>query len=66
VVHALRTTSTAIHRIDGVRVERSDTGTVVIHVGVPADQPAGRYRAAVIDETTNVAVGELDIVVLEA
>lgn len=66
LVHALRATPSATDRIDGVRVERSDTGTVVIHVGVPADQPPGRYRAAVIDETTNVAVGELNVVVLDA
>jgi hypothetical protein len=66
VVHALRAMPPATGRIDGVRVERSDAGTVVIHVGIPADQPPGRYRAAVIDETTNVAVGELNVVVLDA
>jgi hypothetical protein len=66
LVHTLRATPPATDRIDGVRVERSDAGSIVIHVGVPADQPPGRYRAAVIDETTNVAVGELNIVVLDA
>ena len=65
VVHALRATPPATGRIDGVRVERSDANTVVIHVGIPADQPPGRYRAAVIDETTNIAVGELNVVVLD-
>jgi hypothetical protein len=59
VMQALRTSDGA--RIDDVKVERGD-GVAVIAVRIDAAQPAGEYVALVIDDATNVPVGELTIV----
>ena len=58
-VHALRGPGEA--RIDDVRVELGD-GVAVIAVRIDATQPAGEYAALVVDDATNVPVGELTIV----
>ena len=60
VAHHLRVAK-GLDRIDGVRVERGSDGGLVIQVTVPIEQPAGRYIGLVLDDTTNVAVGEITI-----
>jgi hypothetical protein len=49
--------------VSAVDVTTDVDGAVCIRVSVPADQVAGEYLAAVVDDTTNVAVGTLTIVV---
>ena len=53
----------AATRIRDVRVAVGEDGVVRIHVLVPAEQAPGRYAALVLDDTTNVPVGELTVVV---
>jgi hypothetical protein len=60
VAHRLRLASGEA-RIDEVRVEPGSDGSVVIRVTVPEHQAAGRYVGIVVDDTTNVTVGEVTI-----
>lgn len=66
VVTPLRMDGTDDVRLERVRVEPRDDRTVVIRVDVPATQPAGRYAGLIVDDTTNVPVGELSLVVPSA
>jgi hypothetical protein len=63
VVYPLRMDADTTVQIDQVRVEIRDDRTVVIRVEVPATQAAGRYAGLVVDDTTNVPVGEVSLVV---
>jgi hypothetical protein len=60
VVHALRGADGA--RIDDVRVETGD-GTAVIAIRVSSEHPAGPYTGLVVDDTTNVPVGVITLVI---
>jgi hypothetical protein len=60
VAHRLRLAD-GTARIDGVAVTAAPDGAIVISVKVPDDQPAGQYTGRVVDDATNVAIGEITL-----
>lgn len=66
VVYRVRMDADPTVHIDDVRVDRASDGTAVIRVIVPATQVAGRYSGVVVDDDTNVPVGEISLVVSRA
>ena len=66
VVHALRGDPPALPRIDDVHVESRSSGHTRIGIRVPAEQPPGRYQGSIVDDVSNISVGELSVIVKAA
>ncbi len=63
VVYPLRNDADGTITIDAVKVESRPDGTTVIRVDVSAAQAAGRYSGLVVDDQTNVPIGDVSLVV---
>lgn len=61
-VQALRSASPHVPLLDDLQVSCEGPGApVVVRIRIPRDQPAGTYCGVVVDETTNVPVGTIQV-----
>jgi hypothetical protein len=61
----LRTDDGKAPRIRAPHLEPADGDGLSLRVAVPAGQPAGTYRATIVDEATDAGVGLLTVKVRE-